>query len=243
MFFLEPRAKPQQSASWRDDDGDVQLPPVVVPTTEEALEAALQRIGTLEFEVGRGAAEHQRMWSHISRLERQLGTLLASQLDQRDDLAGTRHCEHQELARQTRTLIEQQVQNFARQYSDRTDLAPHRPRRERTAYLMSVLTRQLLDKRPASSWSIQQTLRLAEEPATEAAINRLRTGCVDLMERIVQAGLSHEWNYDHVAGKHLDLDRQEAWGACDPKAPVSFLVAPAYLVNGRVYGRQLVYTA
>ncbi|MFD7717544.1 hypothetical protein [Streptomyces sp. NPDC059814] len=63
------------------------------------------------------------------------------------------------------------------------------------------------------------------------------------MERITQAGLSHEWNYDHVAGKHLDLDRQEAWGACNPKAPVSFLVAPAYLVNRCFYGRQLVCAA
>ncbi|MGW0874196.1 hypothetical protein ACWD3Z_27395 [Streptomyces sp. NPDC002740] len=240
MFFREPRQPTQQSASWPTDTEYVL--PAPAPSTEEALETALQRIGALEFEVQLGVTEHKRMWAHINRLERQLGTLLASQLDQRDDLAGTQHCEHQELSRQTRTLVEQQCQNFARRYSDKTDIARDRPHRERTAYLMSMLIRQLLNNRPASSWSIQQALRLAEDPGIEGAINRLRTDCVTLMERIARVGLAHEWNYDHFVGGHLDLDRQEAWGSCDPDAPMSFLVAPAYLVNGRVYGRQLVYT-
>ncbi|WP_275411216.1 hypothetical protein [Streptomyces sp. SID8014] len=38
-------------------------------------------------------------------------------------------------------------------------------------------------------------------------------------------------------------ERQDVWASCDPEAPVSFVVAPAYLVEGRIYGRQLVYTA
>ncbi|MFB7049606.1 hypothetical protein ACFCX7_26085 [Streptomyces microflavus] len=112
----------------------------------------------------------------------------------------------------------------------------------RTAYLMSLLIRQLLDTEPASSWSIQQALRLAGIPGIEAAINRLRTDCVALTERIAKVGLTHEWGYDYTAGKPLDPDRQEAWASCDPDASVSFLVAPAYLVGGRIYGRQIVYT-
>ncbi|MGV4923671.1 hypothetical protein K2224_01445 [Streptomyces sp. BHT-5-2] len=107
---------------------------------------------------------------------------------------------------------------------------------------MSMLIRQLLDKRPASSWSIQQSLRLAEDPGIEAAINRLRTDCVTLTERIAKVGLAHEWSYAHTVGAPLDSGRQEAWASCDPDAPISFLVAPAYLVNGRIYSRQLVYT-
>ncbi|QLE75247.1 hypothetical protein FGW37_29860 [Streptomyces rectiverticillatus] len=243
MIFLEPGQSPRQTASWPTEvDTDMCIPPAPVPSTKEALETALQQIDALEFEVRRGATEHQRMWAHISRLERQLGTLLAAQLDRRDDLAGTQHCEHQELSRQTRTLIEQQFQNFARQYSDRTDLDTDRPRRERTAHLMSMLIRQLLDKRPASSWSIQQSLRLGEDPGIEAVINRLRTDCVTLTERISKVGLAHEWGYAHAVGAPLDSGRQEAWASCDPDAPISFLVAPAYLVNGRIYSRQLVYT-
>lgn len=243
MLFREPKQPTRESADWlADADAEMYVPPAPVPNTEEALEHALQRIGALEFQVERGAAEHERMWAHINRLERQLGTLLAAQVDRRDDLAGTRHCEHQELAQQTRTLIEQQCQNFARRYCDRSDLARNRPHRQRTAYLMSLLIRQLLDTEPASSWSIQQALRLAGISGIEAAINRLRTDCVALTERIAKVGLTHEWGYDYTAGKPLDPDRQEAWASCDPDASVSFLVAPAYLVGGRIYGRQLVYT-
>lgn len=182
------------------------------------------------------------MWQHIDSLERQLGNLLATRLDGRGDLAGTQHCEHQEFARQTRTLVEQKFQNFSRQYSDRTDLTRHRPKRERTAYLMSQLIRLLLDKRPASSWSIQHTLRLVGDPGIEAAINRLRNECIALAERIAKTGLAHEWSYNCTTGAPLDPERQEAWASCDPEEPVSFVVAPAYLVDGRIYSRQLVYT-
>ncbi|WP_381553092.1 hypothetical protein [Streptomyces eurythermus] len=242
MFFREPR-QPSQDEWLTGPDRASDVLPDPVPSLDEELETAHQRIAALEFEMRRGATEHQRMWQHINRLERQLGGLLAAQLERRGDLAGAQHCEHQELSRQTRTLVEQKFQNFSRQYSDRTDLARHRPNRERTAFLMSQLIRHLLDKRPASSWSIQQSLRLADDPGTEAAINRLRTDCVALANRITKIGLPHEWSYTYTAGAPLDPERQEAWASCDPEAPVSFVVAPAYLVDGRIYGRQLVYTA
>ncbi|MFJ9710843.1 hypothetical protein [Streptomyces sp. NPDC101234] len=73
-------------------------------------------------------------------------------------------------------------------------------------------------------------------------INRLRTDRVTLTERIAKVGLAHEWSYAHTAGVPLDPGRQEARASCDSDAPISFLVAPAYLVNGRIYSRQLVYT-
>ncbi|MFE4659206.1 hypothetical protein ACFRFJ_21255 [Streptomyces hydrogenans] len=244
MIFREPEEPLRQVGGWlAGRDRDPYAPPAPAPSIEEQLQTADQRIATLEFEARRGAAEHQRMWEHISRLERQLGGLLAAQLDRRDDLAGTQHCEHQELARQARTLVEQKFQNFSRQYGDRTDLDRHRPNRERTAYLMSQLIRLLLDKRPASSWSIQHALRLAEDPGSETAINRLRTECVALAERIAKTGLTHEWSYTHTTGVPLDPERQEAWTTCDPEADVCFVVAPAYLVDGRIYSRQLVYTS
>ncbi|WP_157875561.1 hypothetical protein [Streptomyces sp. CNQ431] len=241
-MFLEP--KPPSHDVWlAGPDRGPDILPDSAPSTADELEVARQRIAALEFQVRRGATEHQRMWQHINRLERQLGSLLAAQLDQRGDLAGTQHCEHQELSRQARTLVEQQFQNFSRQYSDRTDIARHRPNRERTALLMSKLIQHLLDKAPASSWSIQQSLRLADSPGIEAAINRLRTECVALTERIAKIGLAHEWSYAYTAGAPLAPERQDIWASCDPEAPVSFVVAPAYLVEGRIYGRQLVYTA
>ncbi|MEU6647254.1 hypothetical protein ABZ863_32665 [Saccharomonospora sp. NPDC046836] len=197
-MFLEP--KPLSHDVWlAGSDRDPDILPDRAPSITDELEVARQRIEVLEFQVRRGAAEHQRMWQHISRVERQLGTLLAAQLDQRGDLAGEQHCEHQELSRQTRTLVEQQFQNFSRRYSDRADVARNRPNRERTAFLMSKLTQYLLTKRPASSWAIQQSLRLGDDPDIEAAINRLRTDCVALTERIAKIGLAHEWSYTYTA--------------------------------------------
>jgi hypothetical protein len=40
----------------------------------------------------------------------------------------------------------------------------------------------------------------------------------------------------------LDYERQEAWLRCDPYLPVHLVVAPAYVVQGQVYSKQLVVT-
>ncbi|GFH67443.1 hypothetical protein Srut_39570 [Streptomyces rutgersensis] len=202
MLFREARQLLQDESLTRPDRGPDALP---APSIDEELEAPRQRIAAPEFQVRCGAAEHQRMWQHLNRVERQLGSLLAAQLDQRGDLAGAQHCEHQDLYRHIRTLVEQQFQNLSRQYSDRTDLTRHRPNRERTAFLMSKLIRCLLDKAPASSWSVQQTLRLADAPGIEAAINRLRTDCVALTARIAKIGLAREWSHTCTAGAPLGL--------------------------------------
>ena len=55
--------------------------------------------------------------------------------------------------------------------------------------------------------------------------------------------LPFHWDYQFRAGRLLDHKWQQAWGPCDPALPVKFLVTPAYVVDGRIYLRQKVYTA
>ena len=63
-----------------------------------------------------------------------------------------------------------------------------------------------------------------------------------LRKKIADVGVHHEWNFRTDLSGILDDDRQEAWLTCDPSKPVVLVVAPAYLVQGVVYAKQLVVT-
>lgn len=45
-----------------------------------------------------------------------------------------------------------------------------------------------------------------------------------------------------AAGAPIVRNREEPWPTCDPLRPVRFPMGPAYVVDGRVYGLQGVYT-
>lgn len=66
-----------------------------------------------------------------------------------------------------------------------------------------------------------------------------RTG---LAKKIADVGVHHEWDFRTDLSGILDDDRQEAWLTCDPSKPVVLVVAPAYLVQGVMYAKQLVVT-
>ncbi|MFB8037512.1 hypothetical protein ACFC5Z_32185, partial [Streptomyces sp. NPDC056004] len=89
---------------------------------EALLDQALEGLALLEKAVKAGGQERTQMHRRLDRLERQLGVLLAAHTENRIDLAGTQHCEHQGLARRTRTLIEQNTYAFVRRYAERCDL-------------------------------------------------------------------------------------------------------------------------
>jgi hypothetical protein len=58
-----------------------------------------------------------------------------------------------------------------------------------------------------------------------------------------QSGLNCYWDYYFVPGGALDETWQEPWGGCDAGDPAKFLVAPAYVVDKRIFQRQRVFTA
>ncbi|MFF3784373.1 hypothetical protein [Streptomyces sp. NPDC001933] len=117
-------------------------------------------------------------WRRLDRLERHLGVLRAAHAENRTDLAGTQHCEHQGLARHTRTLIEQNMYAFARRNAERCDLLLHRQHRERAPDLVGLLRRSLLTDDLPPAKEIQRSLHLAEDDGhIEAALITLRGMC------------------------------------------------------------------
>ena len=69
------------------------------------------------------------------------------------------------------------------------------------------------------------------------------TSSSSVAAEILRAGLHHSWDMECKPGVALDPARQEQWPSCDQVAPVLFVVAPAYIVNGRSYCLQYVYTS
>ncbi|MFK0141337.1 hypothetical protein [Streptomyces murinus] len=224
---------PQEDEEWQEGH----------ECSDELLHAALDRVEQLERTAKAAEREHGELRRRLARLERQLGALLAARTEQRDDLAGVEHSDHQDIARRFRTLIEQRFQNFARRYADKSVHTMDRPERERVTRLISLLSTQVFTDAIPLSPGIRRELGLPEEGGhiEQAIANVRRDGC-DLAERIHRAGLSHRWDFEHRAGVPLDPARQEAWPSCDSQAPVRFVISPAYVVNGVVYCPQYVYT-
>ncbi|WP_328380593.1 hypothetical protein OHB13_37945 (plasmid) [Streptomyces sp. NBC_00440] len=208
------------------------------------LDEALQRVEALERSIDAGRQEHANMSQRLERLERQLGVLLAARTESRADLAGTQHTEHQKLSRQARTLVEQNFVNFARRYADKCQQAVKRPERERIPYVIGLLSKQLFTQDPQPGRAIQRKLHLPENDGghIEAAVTALRDTCSELATSIHRAGLRHAWDFTHEAGTVIVPSKQEVWPTCDPARPIAFAMSPAYVVDGRVYGRQYVYT-
>ncbi|MFJ8933785.1 hypothetical protein ACIRLA_45200 [Streptomyces sp. NPDC102364] len=209
----------------------------------DALAQALERITELEHTARAGEHQHTEMKRRLDRIERQLGVLLADRLEERSDLPGARHGEHQTLARRFRTLIEQDFVTFARRFADRCDHVLDWPAAERSARLIGILSERLFARSLPSKQHLVRQLRLADHAGhAEAAIADLYNRCTDLAARIHEAGLHHSWDFTATIGDHVDPARQDAWPRCDSRAPISFVMAPAYLVDGHIYSPQIVYT-
>lgn len=218
-------------------------PPHVDPDCKTLLEQAHTRINVLERGLATGEREHTELRRRIDRLERQLGTVLAAYTNSRTDLAGPQHSDHQALAQRTKRLIEQDIHPFARRYADRCGQLWVKNRHQRAPYLVGQLSRLLFADAPATPHAIQSTVHFVDADGyIEASLQALHGQCSQLATDIRVAGLRHEWDFSFTAGEPVTPDRQEIWPACDPLVAPSFLMAPGYVVDGRVYGLQIVYT-
>ncbi|WAL96914.1 hypothetical protein [Streptomyces sp. Je 1-369] len=238
QFLSRPREVPDDSPTadieWQYEDDLLQ----------EQLDQALARIDQLEKSAKAGEHEHGQLRRRLDRLERQLGTLMAVRTAERDDLPGAEHGKHQALARRYRTLVEQRLLNFARRYAERCDRVMDRPERERGYRLMGLLSQQLFTDDLKSSREIVRRLHLPESDGhIENALATLRGHCSELAAEIHRAGLHHSWDTICTPGVALEPARQEQWPSCDEGAPVLFVMAPGYIVNGRSYCLQYVYTS
>ena len=77
--------------------------------------------------------------------------------------------------------------------------------------------------------------------ADEKMVADLVATATQLRSAIAFAATS-PWSFAYVEGARLDFGYQELWRDCEPNAPARWVVAPAYVAEGRVIVKQRVYT-
>jgi hypothetical protein len=82
---------------------------------------------------------------------------------------------------------------------------------------------------------------LGSPGADEKIVADLAATATQLRSAIAFAAAS-PWSFAYVEGARLDFGYQEPWRDCEPNAPARWVVAPAYVAEGRVIVKQRVYT-
>lgn len=195
-----------------------------------------QRLG----ELSRSYADLQR--SH-EKMNRQLTALLAERTRARPDLATTSHSEASVIARQYRSIIEQQMHTVARAYGHRSPLVAGVTADKRVPLLIGKLSEVLFTEHylPKAE-AVMNHVGVADDPEAERLFGDLREAVNDLRRRSRQIGLPARWDFTFEAFTLCDGNTQEPWTSCEPEAKVRFLVAPSYIVDGQIFARQYVFT-
>lgn len=144
------------------------------------------------------------------------------------------HLVHHGIADDYRRMVEQQVRDLALRLGAARGA---RAAAQRVAALCGVL---FTDAGPDEA-GLERLLGGGQSPDVLDRATRTFEAARALHVRILAT--RHRFTWDaRVTSPVLVAGRQAPWGACDGADPVAFVVAPAYVVEGRVYGPQLVYT-
>jgi hypothetical protein len=203
------------------------------------IDDSLQRIVDLEDENRALRGEVTEMRLHINALDERLANLLGDQTRLRDDLTTGDYAVHLENAELYRNIVHQQVQGVARKLLRARVSSP--PSSEDVAQAVAALCHQFFV--PGESTTGDSFFCDVAEQEREHLIGELQEKAVSVRARAENAFGCHQWIVEFKRGKRIDDSIQEAWPSCDPNAPVKFMIAPGYQVDGRVYCRQVVFTA
>jgi hypothetical protein len=195
------------------------------------IEDLRQRTATLEDQA-RGFR------SDMVDVESWLDRLRSEYTQDRGDLHSEAHIAHLGLASDYRSLVMQWLQRLARKLGQASgQRSSGRALELRVASFSDYLFRgQEADVRGllGSLGDVDSKIHeIAESVCIRAS---------SLREKIADIGIQHEWDFRAEVSGELDDERQEVWFTCDPSRPISIVVAPAYVVQGMVYARQLVGT-
>lgn len=175
----------------------------------------------------------------LDNLEERLDGLLSDNTQRRADLQNESHILHLALASDYRSLIMQWMQRVARKVVG----ARNRPSLE------YGLGRQVADFSEHLFRGIEPDVAglLSSLDGVSCEIYELAASMCDrasaLRQKISDIGVQHEWDFRTEISGEIDEERQEAWLTCDPTKPVCLVVAPAYVVQGTVYEKQMVATS
>jgi hypothetical protein len=153
-----------------------------------------------------------------------------------DRLTSGDYIVHQEISKRYRDLIGQQLLDVAAQAGPDGRFAEARIR--------AGLARALFQPASVQHGPEHAFTELSQNVVTMPA-DRFRSLWVTaegIQHDAMTSGHSHSWVFDAEPGAAVNPVLQEPYEGCDPEDPVLFVVAPAYVVNGKVYVRQLVFT-
>ncbi|MCJ0869167.1 hypothetical protein [Streptomyces sp. AP-93] len=209
-----------------------------------AQEEADLRLLLLEQRVERIEQSCTSLQHRQKKLESKIDNLLAARTRERPDLATSNHSTHQVIATDYRAVVEQRIQGLARSQVAGSRMMGRYSDRQIIPRFIGLLCEQLFTQGVLlQSPHIQRNLGLASDALAVGPIDSVRGVCQELRHRSRQAGLAAVWDFTYTRGVALNHDMQEPWPSCDPRAPVRFVVAPAYMVDDRVFARQYVYTS
>jgi len=199
--------------------------------TFSIIEDLRQRIGVLEDQAG-------ALRCAVGELESTLDSLRSEYTQGRGDLHSEAHMVHVSLASDYRSLVMQWMQRLARRLTESHDRrsSGNAPVLRLASFSEYLFRGQEPDVRGliGSLGDVDPDVRhIAESMCSRATSLRAKIEDIDI---------KHEWDFRAEVSGELDAERQEVWFTCDPNKPISVVVAPAYVVQGIVYARQLVGT-
>jgi hypothetical protein len=194
---------------------------------------------TLATEVQESRKRMSALEKQGQELEERLTGLLAERTQNRPDLHGDAHRAHLRLAAEYRTLVTQRMQGAARKIAS---LRPGADLETTPGQIVADLTRHLFLPAEPDVKAVSLLAKKAD-PKDQQLLQAVCDRAASLRARIAEIGIPHEWDFRADLLGVLDEERQETWLSCDPEMPVRLVVAPAYVVGGQLYARQLVMTA
>ena len=217
----------------------------------EALRAELSgraaEVDSLGVELAGRVREVEELRGRTADLQRanqeltaQLDGLTAERLRGSREVSSVDNFRHQELADRLATFVKQDLPALLQPLAEPAGSPAERQYRaaRRTALALDLLLREGVSDavellRGLDAGSAGQLLPQADR------VCMLADG---LHDTTVELDNPEGWLLDAVPGRRLDPRTQQAWGPCDPDAPIEFVVVPGYTANGRTYFHQLVFT-
>lgn len=173
-------------------------------------------------------------------LAAQLDGMTAQRLRGSREVSGADDFRHLELADRLATFVKQDLPALLQPLADPSGSPAERQYRaaRRTAQALHLLLREGVS-------DADELLRGLDADGADQLLPQADRACAiaaALHDTTVELDNPEGWLLDATPGRRLDPRTQQAWGPCDPDAPIEFAVVPGYTANGRTYFHQVVFT-
>lgn len=178
----------------------------------------------------------------VDLLERRLSAALAAFARQQPELPSDGQAEHQLVAQDFRAFVEHRLYPLAQAAASTSTLQIPREA-PASLWLLGIAASALFQERPRPD-TLTHALQLGATAERDLAdrTEHAYTSALAFWNRSQTTRLPFCWDFRFTAGERTDTTRQETWPSCPASAPAQFVIAPAYVVENRVYAHQRLYT-